>query len=382
MSAITISELGKSNTVFSQEIQKAKEGKKEVTNGQYRWIGVVGFIIVSCLALQNGLYGWGQGAMIVGMVVLAIMYFAGDWALSSITGMFAPQWASWILAGIAVVGLFLLSLTAGVSFMLSQQHAKDVQTSRVGELEEELAVNREKFKEYGKTITATRIRAIQAELEAEKVRVGANHASSNAIYGYIAKLWGWSYESVSLLIRSIWILIFIFTAMALSALRGMLWCPAREKAFCKALEKKFKEENRQVKRELELQAERQRVAQEMQALISESYGLPQTQEAVGEREQVGKAQLSIEPSRTAMEKQKSKKVGPRKNAKLRDVDPRTKRPPYKLVKTKVIEGEIKPRVRALTALGMGAEEASKYLKRMLGEGILEKPGRDYRLVAQ
>lgn len=373
MSTITVAQLGKANTVFSSGIEHAKKGKKEVTDGQYRWIRVVGFIIVSCLALQNGLYGWGQGDMIVGMVVLAIMYFAGDWALSSITGMFAPQWASWTLALITVVGLFLLSLTAGVSFMLSQQHSKDIQSGSLERLNGEYESYKSKYDATGNTIAGNRMREVQLRIAEEEERSGANIASSNAIYNYIAKLWGWSYESVSLLIRSIWILIFIFTAMALSALRGMLWCPAREKSLCNSLEKKFKEENRQVKRELELQAERRQVAQEMQALISDSYELPQTQKLVGERAQ---PQLHIR------EQSKQSDIKQWTCTKNRNSSPRIKRPPYQVVRTKIIDGDLRPRVRALTALGMGAEEASKYLKEMLKEGILEKPGRDYKLAAQ
>ena len=47
------------------------------------------------------------------------------------------------LSKLAVLGLFFLSLTAGISFMLSQRHAQDVSNSRVGQLEKQISVNTE-----------------------------------------------------------------------------------------------------------------------------------------------------------------------------------------------------------------------------------------------
>ena len=381
MSAVRVSELGKTNTVFSQGIENAKEGKKEVTDAQYHWIGAVGFIIVSCLALQNGLYGWGQGAMLLGMVVLAVMYFAGDWALSSITGMFAPKWASWFLAFITVVGLFLLSLTAGVSFMLSQQQAKDVENSRIGELEARISDNRDEWNRTHKIVTENRIATLEEQLKAERDGLGANRSESNAIYVYLSKFSGYSYEVTSIVIRSVWILIFIFTAMSLSALKGLLWCPSREKALCRSLEKKFREENRQVKQEMELKLERQRITQEIQNCISESCNLPQKKPAtLGERDIMGKHRPSIESQSIVCStlvdndiRREESKLGKISCQRFRSVNstPRTRRPSYAVVKSKIIEGEIKPTQKSLIDLGMGAGTASEYRQRMIDEGIIK-----------
>lgn len=225
---------------FALELKKAKQGKKEVDDQTYFSICFVTFLVVSCLASQNAFYGWEQGAAIVAMVLLAVLYFSGDWALALIVSVFAPKWAAIVLAGIVAVGLFLLSLFAGASFMVSQQSSNDVASSKVGALESELKVNQEKFSELGLTKTAERIRTIQSELAEEKKRTGADKSSSSAIYVYIAKFTGFTYELVSFVVRATWIFVFILTGMALSALRGVLWCPHLEKKTIKNIEKKAK----------------------------------------------------------------------------------------------------------------------------------------------
>lgn len=364
MSTLTLPRIQKTNTIFDSEIAKLKEGKREVSNAQYRSIWLIGFLIVCCLAVQNGLYGVGQGNELLGMTVLAVLYCAGDFALSIIVSIFASTRSTRALSFFAGLGLFTLSLTAGVSFMLSQQHAKDVEASRVGELEQQIAVNRELFAQYHKTVTAERIERLESQLSDERARIGANHSSSNALYTYLSMLLGWSYESLSFAIRSIWIFVFILTAMSLSALRSLLWSPAKEAAACRTLERKLKQENKRLAREFQLAGERHKL------LSGKGVQLEKPQSAeVKELRPRGKPTMTKTPSTT---KAKSKEPL------------RPKRPPYREVLELVTSGELPPKQRALTKLGMGADEASKYLRKMTQSGVLRVKNRrgDLELVMQ
>lgn len=350
MSVTTLPRIQRTNTIFDSEIARMKEGKKEVSDAQYRCIWLIGFLIVGCLAVQNGLYGVGQGNELLGMTVLAILYCSGDFALSIIVSIFANAKSTKVLSFFAGLGLFTLSLTAGVSFLLSQQHTKDVRASRVGELEQQISVNREIFAQYHKTITAERIDRLEAQLVRERARVGANHSSSNAIYTYLSKLMGWSYEGLSLAIRTLWIFVFILTAMSLSALRGLLWSPGKELAACRALERKLRQENKRLARECRIAGERHRIIKERGA-SQQKLQLAEVKELPPRRNLVSKPTLSA--------------IGAVPKESLR-----TKRPSYSEVLHLVTQGQISPKQRALTQLGMGAKEASDYLRRMTHAGVL------------
>jgi hypothetical protein len=233
------------------EIEKIKKGKKEVSDAQYMTITIVCFVLVFCLASQNAHYGFDQGSTFYPSLILCVMYLVGDCALATITSIFAPKRGTLFLTIFVCVGLFLLSLTAGVSFMLSQQMTNDIKASRVDALENELRINEEKFQEMGLTKTAQRVREIQEELQREKERTGANKDSSNAIYIYIAKYMNESYETVSFFVRAFWIFVFIATGMSLAALRGLLWCPflqnLAEKKVIKSAKRRIRFEQEQNK---------------------------------------------------------------------------------------------------------------------------------------
>jgi hypothetical protein len=331
---------------FDEQVLELKAGRLEVSNAQFVILCLVLVVIVGCLAAQNALYGYSQGSTFAAMVLLAVMYFAGDWALATLTSMSTRAKSAGVLCFIAKAGLVLLSVTAGVSFMLSQQHAKDVSNSRVASLEAQIAINQEAFQKYQKTITAERLERLNAELEAERARVGANHASSNALYVYVAQLSGFSFELVSFSIRTLWTVVFIITGMTLSSLLGLLWFPWRESwAYSRLLSR----ERAQLKRaKAHLKLLKQHAALELEA-----------QEECSNK--------SAQPKENKNQRAPTRDTGTQGSISHR----------YKEVRRKVSGGELNPSVSSLKRLGMGTNTAQDYLKQLHQEGVIQRSGQGY-----
>jgi hypothetical protein len=209
-------------------VEQQRAGRREVSNAQFLTLTGTLVVIVGCLAAQNALYGQSQGGTLAAMVLLAVLYFAGDIALATLTSLDTRRAAAASLGAIAKVGLILLSLVSGIAFMLSQQAQTDQAASQIPSLERQIAANEEAFARYHKTITADRLESLKRQLAAERSRVGGDHAATNAIYVYASKLTGYSFEAVSFAIRATWIAIFILTGMSLSSYLGLLWCPWKD----------------------------------------------------------------------------------------------------------------------------------------------------------
>lgn len=325
--------------LIQNKITKEKEGRKEVSNGHYAAIVLSMFVIVGCLALQNALYGYTQGSTYAAMALLAVMYFAGDWALAALTSLEKRQTNLTLLLFTAKGGLVLLSFTAGVSFMLSEQQHKDVTNSRVASLEADITANQRAFEEYHKTITAQRLTALRRELEQERARVGANHHSSTALYLYLSRFTGVSFEAVSFSVRAVWIFVFIVTGMCLSSLLGLLWCPYLEQ---RAHRRIIRAEKAAIKR-----------AKEYRTLQQQAGALQTTRALRGSR-------APTQDTRTAG------------RASHRYTD----------LRDKVQRGAVKPSVASLRKLGMGTATAQKYLRQLQVEGVIIRSGQGFTRTEQ
>jgi hypothetical protein len=242
------------------------------------------------------------------------------------------------LSKLAVLGLFFLSLTAGISFMLSQRHAQDVSNSRVGQLEKQISVNTELFSKYHKTITANRISSLRAELEAERERVGANHSSANALPLYLSMYLKTDVETVSLWLSGIWVVVLLVTGLSLSALSNLLWSPWHEKRLIDGIIKQI-----QTKNELNSKLEK----------LTEKPKQPNNREP-----------------KTSQRRSPTFDTGTEGNNSIR----------YHKVKERIKNQDIKPTVKALRSQGMGTHTAINYLKSMTDEGLLVKVKNRYALV--
>ena len=328
-------------TAIQIKVAAEREGRQVVSNGHYAAITVAMFVIVGCLAAQNALYGYSQGSTYTAMVLLAVMYFAGDWALAALTSLSTKKQSARYLSFIAKTGLVLLSVTAGVSFMLSQQHANDVSNSRVASIEADIEANQAAFEKYHKTITAERLAGLRKELEAERSRVGADHASSNAVYVYLSHLTGYSFEVVSFSVRTLWTVVFIVTGMTLSTLLGVLWCPWKESR----AHSKFIAEQRSALRRMKAHT---KLMQQHEALIQGS-------------SRPGKSRKPQQGRAPTQDTGTSGKTSHR----------------YKEVRNKVSSGQVKPSIKSLKRLGMGTNTAQDYLKQLHSEGVIQKSGQGY-----
>ena len=359
-----------SPAVYSTKNLVKSSTKKIVTNWYYSSLFFTMLIIVGCLSAQNALYGVEQGTTIASMVVFGAMYFAGDWALATLMGLSEREVSAKFLQILASSGLVLLSFSAGLSFMLSHQHQKDISNSQIISLERDLAINQEKFQELGLTKTANRITNIKAQLQEERRRVGANHASSNALYVYASKLTGYSFESVSFFIRSIWISVFIITGMALSTLLSVITCPWKESSRRSTALRQRRTYLKQKARELTLLKQEQELLQKYQAITPQNlfYPEPCNEDAIIPQAATG----TLGERRVEKHKIRNRAVKPGRPSVA-----------YEHVKLGVISGKVEPTVRSLcSSYPIGSDKARLYLKQLAEESIIQKrdKGRGYNLI--
>ena len=359
-----------SQAVYSTKNPINSSTKKIVTNWYYSSLFITMIIIVGCLSAQNALYGVGQGTTILSMVVFGAMYFAGDWALATLMGLSERQMSARFLQVLSAAGLILLSFTAGLSFMLSQQHQKDIEHSRIASLEKDLAINQEKFREFGLTRTANRINDIKAQLKDERSRIGADHSSTNALYVYTSKLTGYSFESVSFAIRALWISVFIVTGMALSTLLSLITCPFKESAKRNSELRQRRNKLRQKERELVLIKKERELAQKFQGIppLDLTYPEPFNDDVVIPQAATG----TLGEVRTE-----------RRRKLVRPIKARRPNAEYDQVKAGVVSGAVEPSVRALCATyPLGSNKARLFLKQLAEDSIIQKreKGRGYDLI--
>ena len=343
-------------------IQEKKKGKIEITNSDYAKLQVLRFVIVAGNGAFNALYGWSLGYNILSCVLLAVVMFSGDWALSLLHQITSSTKTAYAYSGfVTKAGLIFLSLVAGTSFMLGIKHAQDVKSSRVGELQEELEVNKEKFRELGLTRTATRIRLIQAELNKERERVGANFSAANAFPMYLAKVSGYNYEAVSLGLNVLWIAVLLFTGMSLSAQLGMVWCPKKAKAVGKEITEALLAQAKLEEAHLKALQRRQRTAFKVQAMVEQSHKLQGQEKDLRKHErQQGSRASKRAPTRDTGT---SGKLGAR----------------YNEVVKAVREGKLKPSLSKIRSFARcGSNTAHSYLKQLALDGVIYRNGQGFK----
>ena len=351
MSMTRIASLEEFQKEFDRRLKIARQGKVELTNGEYWRLQILRFVIVGGNGAFNALYGWSLGYNLFSCILLAAVLFSGDWALSVLHQITNTKQSFVRNSSITKSGLIFLSLVAGTSFMLGIKHAQDIKDSRIPNLEHELILNQEKFREFGLTKTATRVREIQNELQKERTRVG-DFSPANAFPKYASEISGIEYEILAVGLNVLWIAVLLFTGMSLSAQLGMVWCPLMARRIGRAL-------GAEIRDQMRLEQQQEEFLNSGAPKGNVRFSAEKKHVGVGEIESVGKLQHST--NRQA----------------------RTRRPPYEEVKQQVQSGNVAPRQRSLTRLGMGAQEASKYLRRMKNDGILRivnKRG-DYAVVS-
>lgn len=343
MSIATISSFDGFQKELERRITSDKEGKIEVPNSTYYNLQFLRFVIVGGNGAFNALYGWSLGYNVVSSILLAAIMFSGDWALSLLHQLTpSPKNSFYYASASTKLGLVILSLFAGTSFMMSLKHAQDIKRSDIAVIEQNITVLNAKYEETSNTRARIAREREQEKLRREKERVG-DFSSANAFAAYLAKTFQWEYEQVTIVLNFTWIAVLLSTGMSLSAQLSLVWYPKRATKIGQELTQSLRE----------------------QTALENSFA-----DALDKRQHALQALAPLRHSE-----------GPRisREGKSSKVHSRTKRPTYEKVRNLVITGQVKPRQRALTSLGMGALEASNYLRRMLSEGVLMKPGRDYML---
>lgn len=364
---------------YKTEVQKAKKGKKEISNLSFGILWLVSGLILLCLSLQNGLYGFNQSSGLFGAVVLAVLFGAGDYAFSCISNLWFSKWAGFF-AVIAGALLALLSFTAGLSFMVQLGHQNDLGTSRVGQLQAELETNRKLFEEHGLTKTANRMRLIQSEIEVETARTGENVASQNAIYHKISLWSGYSYEATSLVIRAFWIAVMILCSFSLACLKGAVWCPWKESLVGKAIHAKQKAELKALERQVALQARISEVHSKLTQAPKLELVSPKKLQADSKPVQANQHKAIEEFKAKAKKQAPAKPRKPRKAPSKRGSGKsRRVAPTIDQLEMLVLSGEVKPSKSNFIKEGMGTSKACEALKTLAARQVIEKVGNRYKV---
>jgi hypothetical protein len=226
-----------------KDLQEAKKNKLLVSYKQKLSLQFVLFLILGVLAFQNGLYGFNSASSVIASIALAVLFFSGDLALAVLNSLNSSKNNAKFAGFIAKCGLIVLSITAGLSFLLSEQLSNDnVDTSL---LKTQIIAEQQNLNRLPVTYVTMRntVGTRLANLQNKYYSIEENQKhSSNGIYVYLSKFFNTSYEVCSLTIKFFWILIFLITSISLSMYTSILWTERDDEKFKTSYLRKIKKQ--------------------------------------------------------------------------------------------------------------------------------------------
>jgi ABC-type multidrug transport system fused ATPase/permease subunit len=212
---------------FESEFAKHTEGKKQVSDRLYHFLHMLVLVMAICSIAFAATYAIQLGEGLWFKLVIAGAAVGIECALIFFAATMYPKPVLLTASSIAGIGVVLISIFTAASFLLSQQYAAD---HKVAEMEKEYlshlqsnltSVEIESIKNRG-TIAKVSDR-IERGLERLQEHKGSK---ATAIYHAVAQTVGYSVESVSLIIRLIWALVFVSTTIALASYLETVYCPS------------------------------------------------------------------------------------------------------------------------------------------------------------
>jgi hypothetical protein len=340
---------------------------KSISNLAYFSLIIITFLLGLGLAIQNGFFGWEQGASPAKAVLTATMFFLGDAVLVVLAHFMMPRFITISLAWIVLIGLCALSMFAASAFLVGQEHSVTISHNQ------QQIQNVDKFNEANNQLIASyknEIRLLEQHIDSLPKGWPKNRALSmskisdannkiaevskqlipypttdmettpeNAIYVWIAKATNTSQQTVSLFVRLSWAIIFVLASIVMGGLMKILKDVKLKNTPPTTPSKKKKMHN-----EKDMNKKQTPVPDNIVSLDT-----------------VPKNTLTTKPETVPSPL---------------DIWDESR---YTKTLNAVLSGAVRPSVRGVKSLGIGTDQAAEILRTMLDDGYLVRAGQGYKL---
>lgn len=318
----------KHNPLIRNEIMS----ERIIPRFKFIFVCIVAVFFCGAQALVNGIVGFQQDENWLSCILSATLFFCGELTMILLVHRVAGKNLLKFISMISILGFCFMSIFSSASFFVGAQFEKDNQPILLAKKQMEL---------LEKSIDSMPENWISKRREAlekmDKLRVETNKIAeksggyatgSTAIFHYLSKFFDCSVQEITLIVRLIFSITFLFGSISLTSF---------------ALSQKQKTETKPFLPD--------RRYNNNVYPITEFRTVPRVRD--GEKKEEKKPEQE--------QKEKKKPV----------VD-------YDTTRKMVADSRLKPSVRALKEIGLGTDVAAGYLRKMKAEGVLKKAGQGYK----
>jgi len=334
---------------YNYKVQKFTRGRVLQTKKYYYSIFVAGFILATCLGIQNFIQGYSIGSDISAAIISGAQFFIGDVILVILAAWIFPKWLTTITAVITLIGMILVSSWSGTAFYLGQGAVKDTQGIRDKQAQiVQLRIDKDALPHNWHTKRSQynyQIQDIQDDIN--KLKENNNSINeSNAIFVKGSEAFSIKRETMEIISRSSLTIFFIFGSITLGGMTRVFYT-----------KKQFDDFKKNALAELrnEQQIEEQITSEERTVPVPPK---PRKQRRTRATPKRGTPKLVVNNTKT--------------------LDSGTRA----IIEDMILNGTLKPSTRKLKEHGIGTDQASELLRELADSGYLEDRGAGvgYRLI--
>lgn len=351
---------------YARRVEDYTAGKTEVSGIWFWGFALLAVSIAAINAFMNAVYGFQSGTGWIQSLLIGAAFLLLDLALIALAYRYFPGWITGIMAVVSLIGLVPMSMFAATSFMVGQQHEKD---AIVVETQSELVKGLQaRVNATDPAASPINYRDASRELsrETDKLnriieRNGGYVSGSSAVYHYLAKTTDSTVEKVTLIIRAIWSVVFVFVSVTLGGMLNQNYTVGTLMAYARRMQSKDVSDARAKRDYLVAMAD-------APALLENE---PEEDE-------------SIYPVRTGHVPSKEKSTTyPARTQVRTGHEPRDWLELYEAAKQGIEDRVIAPSVQGLkdSGLGIGTDNARRMLKELRGDRVIKNKakGQGYEL---
>ena len=331
---------------YTSRMHQFTTGREEVSNSNYTFLVLLMLGLAIGNACMNGFYGSEQASSWGKVFLITSLFFLGDLVLIALAHYLFPRALTKAFASAALIGFAVLSMFSATAFLVGQQHEQDnpqlamIDAQIVDIRSERNALPSDwltRKREYTAQINA--LESERREYISDAKQDGGFMTGASAIYHWLSKVSDYSVEAISLFVRSLWSVVFVVGSMALGGMLNTMYSPKQLQRYSQHLTNRTRTEQNSYQNFHE-----QTVPENVITFNKDAY---QTDDGTV-RNTVGTVQYSDD--------------------KL-----------YQRTRQKIIDGELKPSVRAVKIETGSTDVAAQYLRDLAEEGVLNKYPNGYKL---
>jgi hypothetical protein len=344
--------MSSTQSYYDLRVSQFLNSRSEVTNTYYTCLLLLTISLAVAQALIGGFYGAEQGVGFFKKLLTTFIFFVGDLILVALAHMLFPPALSKFFATLALIGFCILSIFASTAFLIGQQQS---QSNYIVEAQKDQIADLQKSRDalpsswhLNRKNYDSQIAQLQAQLS-KNIAEHGDQNSSNAIYFWIAKITKTDVESVSLIVRSSWSIVFVLGSLALGGMLKTVYAPRSLEQYNKHLA-------------------RHSTALQLGKLQNSKQPISSKNQ-----QKTGKMRSAPLPSSVSKSNQES------------GADAQKKEVEYHLlakieqIKSAVGAGKIRPSQRELKKAGLGSDLSVQLLRNWLEEGFLARDGQGYKV---